>query len=354
MKILLLTRYDRMGASTRLRSLQYLPYLQSFGWEIDAIPFFSQVYLQDLYKGRSTWTHVLLAYVQRFKALIDVGKYELVWIEKEAVPFFPPVAERLLKTLRIPYVVDYDDALFHRYGLHRLWPVRAVLGRKIDIVMRYASVVTAGNEYLADWARNAGASRIEIIPTVIDLNRYPVSESRNEASKSPLVVGWIGTPKTSRYLHTLESVFASLQSQLAVRFVAVGAGRESLGDLPFESWPWTEDTEVSSIKLFDIGIMPLDDSPWARGKCGYKLIQYMACCLPVVASPVGVNRKIVKVGKNGFLPETACEWGEALMQLLNDADLRQRMGRHGRRMVESTYCLQVVGPRLAQILRNAI
>ena len=288
-KILLLTRYDRLGASSRLRVLQYLPYFQSLGWQVDPVPFFSQAYLRNLYAGQSTWQQVLLAYLRRCKALTRAGGYDLVWIEKELLPFFPAVAERLLNLLHIPYMVDYDDALFHQYDLHCLWPVRAVLGRKIDAVMRQASLVVAGNEYLAARARNAGARRVEIVPTVIDLDRYPAPDPQGETTDRPLIVGWIGTPKTSRYLHPLKPVFASLQTRCNVRFVAVGASRASLGDLPVEPWPWTEATEVESISQFDIGIMPLDDSPWERGKCGYKLIQYMACGLPVVASPVGVN-----------------------------------------------------------------
>ena len=353
MKVLLLSRYDRLGASSRLRSLQYLPYFQSLGWQVDPVPFFSQAYLRNLYAAQSTWKEVLLAYVRRFKALTRAGRYDLVWIEKEVLPFFPAVAERILKALRIPYVVDYDDALFHRYDLHRLWPIRAVLGRKIDAVMRHASLVVAGNQYHVDRARGAGARRVEIVPTVIDLDRYPAPVPRSETADRPLVVGWIGTPKTSCYLHPLKSVFASLQSRFNARFVAVGASKESLGDLPVEPWPWTEATEVESISRFDIGIMPLDDSPWERGKCGYKLIQYMACGLPVVASPVGVNEQIVDHGSSGFLAGTSAAWAEALETLCAAANLRQQLGRAGRDKVEQTYCLQVTGPKLGRMLMEA-
>lgn len=354
MKILLLTRYDRLGASSRLRALQYLPYFQSLGWQVDPVPFFSQAYLRNLYAAQSTWKQVLIAYLRRFKALTRAGDYDLVWIEKEVLPFFPAVAERLLKGLRIPYMVDYDDALFHQYDLHRLWPVRAVLGRKIDAVMRHASVVVAGNQYLADRARNAGARSVEIVPTVIDLDRYATPVPRSETADRPLVVGWIGTPKTSRYLHPLKSVFASLQSRFNVRFVAVGASRKSLGGLPVEPWPWTEATEVESIKKFDIGIMPLDDSPWERGKCGYKLIQYMACGLPVVASPVGVNCEIVEPAVNGWLVDDLAEWENKLVAVIENSEMRQGMGRQGRARVEEWYSLQAQAERVKDFLREAV
>ena len=353
MKILLLTRYDRLGASSRLRALQYLPYFHALGWQVDPVPFFSQAYLRNLYAGESTWQQVLLAYLRRCKALSRAGGYDLVWIEKELLPFFSAVAERLLNALRIPYMVDYDDALFHQYDMHRLWPVRAVLGRKIDAVMRHASLVVAGNEYLAARARNAGARRVEIVPTVVDLGRYPAPVPHSEDLDRPLVVGWIGTPKTSRYLHPLKPVFASLQTRCNVRFVAVGASRESLGDLPVEIMPWTEDTEVESIKKFDVGIMPLDDSPWERGKCGYKLIQYMACGLPVVASPVGVNCEIVDPGVNGWLVEGLAEWENKLVAVIENSEMRQEMGMQGRARVEQWFSLQAQAGRVRDFFQEA-
>jgi glycosyltransferase involved in cell wall biosynthesis len=333
--------------------LQYLPYFQSLGWKVDPVPFFSDDYLHNLYAGKSTWKHALLAYLSRIQALTRVGGYDLVWVEKEILPFFPAVAERLLKALNIPYMVDYDDALFHKYDLHRLWPVRTFLGRKIDKVMRHASLVVAGNDYLAQRARNAGASRIEIVPTVIDLDRYPASDIEQEKTNEDLIVGWIGTPKTSRYLQPLKSVFESLRSQFNVRFTAVGASKESLGDLPVESWQWSEDTEVESIYQFDVGIMPLEDSPWERGKCGYKLIQYMACGLPVVASPVGVNKEIVEPGVNGWLVEEVSEWQEIMTILIRDARLRQRMGSYNKAKVAQWYSLQAQADRVINLFIEA-
>jgi glycosyltransferase involved in cell wall biosynthesis len=351
-KVLLLTRYARLGASSRLRALQYLPYFRSLGWQVDPVPFFSNTYLEKLYAGKSTRKEVLQAYWGRIKALVGAGQYDLVWVEKEILPFFPAIAERFLKVRGIPYMVDYDDALFHKYDQHRLWPIRAVLGHKIDTVMHHASLVVAGNEYLAQRAENAGAKRVEIVPTVVDLARYPAANDQPDNPDKPLVVGWIGTPKTSRYLYPLKSVFESLQSQFNVRFVAVGATRASLGDLPVEPWKWSEDTEVDSIRKFDIGIMPLEDSPWERGKCGYKLIQYMACGLPVVGSPVGVNTEIVEPGVNGFLATDGDQWSESLALLLDESEHRVQMGNNGRKKIESTYCLQVQAPRLKRLIHQ--
>jgi len=350
MRVLLLSRYGRLGASSRVRSLQYLPFLESKGWQVDVNPLFSDNYLQSLYSGQSRGLQVLVGYWQRLKVLLYARRYDLIWIEKEAFPFMPALAEWLLAKAGVPYVVDYDDALFHRYDKHRRWLIRLILGRKIDSVMRHAALVIAGNEYLAERARTVGAQCVDIVPTVVDLTRYKVVHSD---SNHPLVVGWIGSPSTSHYLPIIAPIFETLSKEFDVRFVAVGASEESVGGLPMEAKPWTEETEVQSIQGFDIGIMPLVDDPWERGKCGYKLIQYMACGLPVVASPVGVNWQIVEHGTNGFLAQDLHEWEQALRCLLNDQNLRQRMGAKGRESVEAWYSLQVQAPRLKELMRGA-
>lgn len=350
MRVLLLSRYGSKGASSRVRYLQYLQYFKSQGFSIDVDPFFSNDYLEALYGAHWRVGQVLTGYARRLRTLIRSWQYDLLVIEKEVFPFLPAGVERLLEGLGIPYVVDYDDAMFHRYDLHSNVFVRRLLGRKIDTVMRHASVVIAGNPYLADRAKVAKAKRIEIIPTVVDTERYqPVL---NRGDRVP-VVGWIGTPKTSRYLDPLIPVFDALRREMAVRFVAVGARPEEFAGTSIETWPWSENSEVSSIQSFDIGIMPLPDTPWERGKCGYKLIQYMACGLPVVASPVGVNADIILDGRSGFLAEGGSEWKSALSGLLADNERRLLMGREGRARVVAWYSLAVQSPRLLAALKIA-
>ncbi|HED33225.1 MAG TPA: glycosyltransferase [Gammaproteobacteria bacterium] len=355
MRVLLLSRYSRLGASSRVRFLQYLTFMESKGWQIEVSSLFSDDYLRALYhtdSGESSrWSSVIKGYWQRVMCLFQVRDYDLIWIEKELLPFFPAFAEWLLVKVGVKYVVDYDDALFHRYDLHRNALVRFFLKKKIDAVMRYATLVTVGNEYLARRAETAGAFQVELIPTVIDLLRYQPVMS---AKKSTLLVGWIGSPATVHYLSMMAAVYVQLAKEFDVRFVAVGVGEEAIGDLPVEVLPWSEETEVQLIQTFDIGIMPLTDSAWERGKCGYKLIQYMACGLPVVASPVGINHQIVEHGVNGFLAHGPDEWEHSLRVLLSDQALRQSMGGAGRTRVEECYSLQVQAPRLESCLRGVL
>ncbi|MDC3409999.1 glycosyltransferase family 4 protein [Alphaproteobacteria bacterium] len=253
--------------------------------------------------------------------------------------------------MKVPILVDYDDATFHRYDTHPNFLIRIFLKGKIDSVMRAASIVTAGNQYLSKRAQRAGANRVFTIPTVVDLRYYqPAVASRDNEQ---LIVGWIGTPMTSHYLEPLIPSFVRLSMRFNVRFVAVGANAIDFKNTPIETWDWHLETEVECIRQFDVGIMPLSNNAWERGKCGYKLIQYMGCAIPVVASPVGVNSTIVKSGINGFLAHDK-EWDCMLTKLLSDSELRKTLGRNARKDVEECYSTQVQAPRLLQAMKQSI
>jgi glycosyltransferase involved in cell wall biosynthesis len=251
----------------------------------------------------------------------------------------------------VPYVLDYDDAVFHLYDEHRSAAIRWALGGKHPSLMRRAALVVVGNGYLADCAERAGARNVAVVPTAVDLDRYGAAREAAQDGAPPRV-GWIGQRSTADFLRPLAPLFERLAAAGKARFAAIGIDARALG-LPMDGVPWSEDSEVHSIRGLDVGVMPLVDGPFERGKCGYKLVQYMACGLPVVASPVGVNRQLVEHGVNGFLATTNEEWRMALETLLSDAGLRRRMGRAGRRMVEETYCLQVTAPRIAGLLARA-
>lgn len=351
MKVLLLSRYGNLGASSRIRSYQYLPYLREQGIEVTSAPLLPDDYLRELYAGkRIGLISILASYLRRIGELIPRRKFNLLWIEYELFPWLPGWLESPGLTNGTPYLVDYDDAIFHRYDQHSNPLVRRMLGHKIDAVMRHASTVVVGNEYLRDHAIKAGAQRVEILPTSIDLARYPPSKPmQNEM----FTIGWIGSPSTTRYLHQVHEVLAAVCAHNQAKVVLVGASEPGWLDVPHAIQPWSEDTEVAQVGGFDVGIMPLEDSPWERGKCGYKLIQYMACGKPVIASPVGINTRIVEPGLNGFVAKTKQDWEQALTTLMASVDLRRKMGIAGRTKVERDYAVQVNAPRLAAMLRMA-
>lgn len=351
MKILLLTRYGRMGASSRLRTLQYVPWIEAAGVPCTVQAFFSDEMLRAKYLiGGYRLASVLSAYRERLRALLERHEFDLVWIEKEALPWLPAWVERLL-LLGVPYVLDYDDAIFHNYDMHSSACVRRLLGRRIDRLMQHARLVVGGNEYLVRRARDAGAPWVETVPTVIDLERYAPPNYGSRRKSLPRIV-WIGSPATVHYLETLRQPLTELARRCAYTLRVIGSAFELPG-VEVECLPWSEATEVADVAAGDIGIMPLRDSPWEQGKCGYKLIQYMACGLPVVASPIGVNQIIVREGENGYLAGSSAQWVAALDRMIEDVAIRQAMGAAGRRRVELEYCLQAVAPGVCDMLRKA-
>lgn len=346
--VLALTRHVADAASSRLRTFQYLPWLEQAGASVDVRPFFDREYLHALYAtgGRSRLT-VARAYARRMSALLSAHHYDVVWVEKELLPFMPASAEKILSWQRVPYVLDYDDASFHTYDEHPNRWVRRVLGNKLDPLVRRAAAVCVGNPYLAAYMTAHGARVVHEIPTVVDLNRYVVAPPPDGEF---FRIGWIGTPATTKYLSGVIDVLREVQKVLALKLVTIGASPLGEIGLPLEQHPWTEDSEVALLGTVHAGIMPLPDAPWERGKCGYKLIQYMACGRPVIASPVGVNQDLV-TPEVGYLARHPDEWRSALFSLATDRAGAQRMGTAGRSRVEQRYALQVTGPKVAALLR---
>lgn len=332
--------------------MQYRPYLEAAGFEVELKSFFDTDYLPSLYAGKKPLSAIWRSYTRRVQDLVRAkGKADLIWLEKEALPWVPSVLEGNLMPSGIPVVSDFDDAVFHRYDMHRHKLVRTLLGRKFAHVMQHSACVFAGNDYLADYARNAGASGIEIVPTTVDVEHYRVKAHKDKSAEQ--VIGWIGTPSTWREcVETFLPVFRDVAQTHGARINAVGARISCGEEAGVHFLPWSEEGEIESINSMDIGVMPLPDTPWMRGKCGYKLVQYMACGLPVVASPVGVNAEIVEHGVNGFLAETADDWSRALKALISNPELRWKMGAAGRKRVEERYSLQVYGPRVASLLKE--
>ena len=353
-RILLLARYGRLGASSRLRMLQYVPYLMEHDFEVVVEPLLDNAYIEAIYRGRKvSATRVIAAYGRRVRSLAGARDFDALWVEKESLPWLPAFVEHGLIPGGLPCLVDYDDAVFHRYDAHSNVIVRTVLGRKIDAVMAGASVVTVGNRYLADRARRAGARRVEILPTVVDASRYPVGTQKPDGK---FTIGWIGTPITTPYVLDVLAAIRNVGAQTNARLVLVGAGAETFDHqgMPIEILPWNEESEARDVASFDVGIMPLRDGPFERGKCGYKLIQYMASGIPVVASPVGVNAEIVETGVNGYLADSPAEWTEALMTLAQDPQRAAALGAAGRRKVEVQYDVAVTAPRVAALLRDVV
>lgn len=351
-RVLALTRYESQGASSRVRLYQYLPALVAAGLEVTSAPLLRNADLAQRYAtGRYASAEVLRAYTRRLRRLLTSDAYDLLWIQQELWPWMPAALERALLRGR-RYVLDYDDALFHAYDQHPSPIVRRVFGQKVAHLVRGAALVVAGNPYLAAYARRAGAAHVEVVPSVVDTN---VLGPVRPPPEGPFTIGWIGSPGSERLLEPLRPVLAPLLEgdAPAARLVLVGATENALAGLPHEVRPWRETTEAAEIDRFHVGIMPLQDTPWECGKCGYKLVQYMARARPVVASPVGVNVDLVDEGKTGFLADTPQAWHAAFNVLRSDPARARALGEAGRRRVKAAYDVAVTAPRLATLLHEA-
>lgn len=348
MKILFLTKYDYMGASSRYRFFQFFNFYEENNIEVTTQTFFNNEYLIDLYKGKRNIKLILRAYIKRFFVLFTIKKYDLLIIEKELFPYLPAIFEKILNLYGTKYIVDYDDAIFHQYDKSNYKLVKFFLLNKIAKVMRYSNLVVLGNSYLANYAINKGRAKAIVVPTVIDLEKYDkvvvLQKDRDE-----IIIGWIGSPSTSKYLTFLEDLFITLSQKYNIKVHIIGSLISPFKEFSVNLIQWSEEDEIKEMKKFDIGIMPLIDSPWERGKCGFKLIQYMGCSLPVIGSPVGVNSEIVEDSKNGFLATTIEEWKNSLELLIKDEQLRRKFGTEGRNKVDQKYSKNAIQNKLLEL-----
>lgn len=347
LRILALPKYGTAAASMRQRLGQYAPYLEAAGYSVEIAPFLENSYIERINQRRKPDPVALArAYAKRALALRRAKRFDAIWLAYESFPYLPGFAESLVLRSGRPVLLDFDDAIFHQYDNHRSPFVRRLLGRKLQPLMRGAAICAPGNAYLADYARRF-CPDVRILPTVVDTAVYRPALAR--AAGAPVMIGWIGTPSTWNFVKPLVPLLQRLARRPDVRVKIVGAGRLEAPPAGLDFVEWREHREIADIQSMDIGIMPLPDEPWARGKCGYKLIQYGACGLPVVSSPVGVNAEIVRDGETGFNAVTPDDFEAALERLIGDAALRMRLGAAGRARVEADYSLARHAPRFVQM-----
>ena len=338
-----------------MRSYQYIPFLKENGFDVTVSPFFESSYLSQLYYGENiTKSLVIKNYLRRFFSLFSLYKYDLVIIEKELFPYFPAIIEQTLRFFKVKYIVDYDDALFHLYDQNSNKYIRKFLGNKIDIVMKNSSMVICGNVYLSERAKKAGAKKIKILPTVIDLKKYKRKTHYHKPSEN-ITIGWIGSPTTTNYLKLIEKSLLKIIKNFDVRICIVGGVKGVLKNHKNISYiNWSEQEEIKTILDFDIGIMPLNDADWAKGKCAYKIIQYMGCGLPVVSSRVGANIDVVDKGLSGFFATSQKEWEDSLSCLVQDFKLRTLLGDFGREKVTKEYSLEITSVKLLDYVNDLV
>jgi glycosyltransferase involved in cell wall biosynthesis len=358
-RILALSPIPEEGAGCRFRIAQFVPFLETAGYDVTIRPFFSPSFFQLVYRRGHYLTKVAAfgsLTAERLNLLRDLSQYDLVFLYREAYPIGPPLLERWLSGPgKPPIVYDFDDAVFlpnvsdaNRFIVSLKWP------RKIPEILRRSAAVVAGNDYLADFARRHNPA-VVTIPTCVDTAKFVPRADAGGRDCSRSIVGWIGSPTTAPYLTTVADVLRRVSARQPFQLKISGAGEDVRFDgVDTVNARWSLKDEVTLFNTCDVGIYPLMDDEWARGKCGFKAIQFMACGVPVVASAVGVNREIIADGVNGFLASTPEEWERKLGALLADAALRARFAAAGRRTVEQRYSLAVNAPRLAAVFDDTL
>ena len=337
----------------RYRLEQWEPLLRERGVEITYAPFESEELHATVYaQGRLVEKLKLVtrALRRRSSLLSNLKAYDLVYIFRETALLGPAFFERLIHRSGVPFVFDFDDAVFVSYKS----PSNGYLSYlkfagKTVTSCRLAAHVMAGNPYLATYARRVNQN-VTIIPTTIDTDKYkPLAYDRESR---PIVIGWTGSYSTVQHLDTLRETLKKLAGQTTFRLRVIGTPSYQIDGIDVEAMPWRAHTELEDLSKIDIGIMPLPDDNWSKGKCGLKALQFMALGIPTVCSPVGVNTEIIQDNENGMLAGSEEEWIKKLSILLESPERREQLGRAGRRTVEQKYSAVSQAPRVYEIFKS--
>ncbi len=340
MRILFLPKYNYSGPSSRYRTHQFIPFFEERGITCDINAFFPDSHIERINSGkRGAKLSLIWNILRRFNIILKARKYDLLFIEKEMIPYFPGIIELILKLFKIKYILDYDDAVFHNYDNNGKSIVRFFLSRKMSNIMSRAAHITVGSTYLYKYAKQF-TNKVTKIPTVIDINKYPVIDFSN---KNDFIIGWVGSYYTSQYVVDLFPALDKFTKKHNAKVRLLGFNKallpSSLKDR-IEIIEWNEQTEVKEIAKFTVGIAPLHDTPFARGKCAFKSVQYMACGIPVVTSPIEANAETVIHEVNGFHAKTNDEWFKYLEYFYLNRHKVTEFGKRNRKVVEEKYTIQ--------------
>ena len=354
MNVLFLTKYPLAGASSRYRVYQYLPYLDAAGIAYRVQPFMTPRMYRTVNRAGAAPAkalHTAWAVARRTAAVLGAGAYDLVFLQRECLPFGAPWLERLLHRRGTPLIFDYDDALFlFKPSTHT--PLADAFKRphRIVEIFRLVDCVLAGNDWLRARAGEHCADA-RTFHVAEDLQRYPARPARRK--DADVVLGWLGSPSTEKYLAAIREPLRQLcRERPGLRLRIVGGGRFADAEIPVEHASWSLDTEAAQLHGFDIGLMPLPLEEWSLGKSGGKARTYMAAGLPAVCTGIGYNSELIRDGETGFLVREAEQWRQVLLRLIDDQALRERVGAAARQDVEARFSLQQQGPRFVEILRE--
>ncbi|TSC95202.1 MAG: group 1 glycosyl transferase [Parcubacteria group bacterium Licking1014_1] len=360
MKVLFLAAYSNLVAASRIKVYQFLPLLKKRGIMCRAICF-APSFLYRIRLASANNKNLLLAYyplsyiIRLYKTVLAIfiaSKFDIIFINE---PIIPLGLERLLKLANKNIIFQFSDAVFldkkegdkflerlRSQALFKYW-------KRIAVVAKYCLV---DNDYTKT-AVLKFCQNVDKITGPIDTEKYFFREDKKE--KNYVVMGWIGTPFTTKYIYEVEDALREISKKYNIVLRLVGAKKDfKMEGVDYEIKEWKIDTELAWLSTFNIGIMPLTDDAWARGKAGYKLLQYMSMGIPAIASSVGFNKELIEDGVCGFLAATKEEWVKKISLLIENEELRKKISRNARVAVEEHYSLKKAEEKIFNIFKKII
>lgn len=349
-------RPDR-SPSQRFRFEQYIQYLKDNGFDYDFSYLITPEDDKFFYKPgnalKKMWV-VARSYLQRWKDANKASTYDIIYIQREAFMTGSTYFERAFHKSKAKVIFDFDDSIWlsNVSDANKKFNWLKNSGKTADII-KLSDMIFTGNQYLSDYAAQFN-NNIEIIPTTIDTDEYQRLNIPNDDGK--ICIGWSGSITTIQHFEYAIPFLKKIKEKFGdkVKFKVVGDGSYLNEELGIEGLPWRKDTELKDLSSFDIGIMPLPDDEWAKGKCGLKGLQYMALEIPTLMSPVGVNAEIIQDGENGFLATETEEWVEKISQLVESAELRKSMGQKARQTVLDKYSVHALKDKYLRLFNSLI
>ena len=311
----------------------------------------SNTLFQYLYQTKNPIKKILyylISYLVRVKDLMKVRRYDVIFIHQGLSYFGPPILEYLIAKLNNNIIYDVDDADFSKPAFASGFAARFHDRNRIAKISKLAKQLLVSVDYIKKYVEKFN-SNVTVIPTSIDASRY-TSKNYDKQNSSSIIIGWVGTASGLIYLQTLEEVMQKLSKSYNIELRIISSHSIKIPAVKVVHRMWTLENEIKDLQSIDIGVMPLPNTEFERGKGGFKLIQYMGVGVPVVCSPIGINLEIVQNGTNGYLAETKAEWFEKLSLLIEDENLRERLGRKGRESIRDKFTVEANAAKFVKII----
>ncbi len=336
MKILFLAFRPEINAGARYRVYKYIPYLEKAGIKCDVVPPFSNRDYYNFITPKNLlirWVIISKMLFNRILQILKSNHYDVMFIQNEFLPFKTTLFGTIISILNKKIIYDFEDAYF---------------SKKTEQIIKKSKYVIAGSNYLQSYALKYNKN-VAVIPTSVDISRY---QAKTDYESKNITIGWIGTPYGLNNLDLLDDVFNELKKNHAFTVKIVSSKNYAFESIKNINKKWRLEDEIDDLLSFDIGIMPLVNNEFNQGKCGFKLIQYLAVGVPVICSPIGVNKEIVQDGINGFWADTPDEWIKKLSLLIKNKELRISFGKKGRESIMDKYTIEKNHKNLISIIHK--